>query len=263
VAALPFVGAQLLYRVHGSRDLDPRTVRIHDARYLAAAPHLEPDGFTCVDMPTAVTDLYDADQIERIYRPETEELIKALTGAIRVLTFRWKWRSSSEDRRQDVWVEDPVKGVPHIDYTVGTVRCFTLMLAPAESDELLRHRFALINVWRPITTVHVKPLTLCDPKSVAVDDLLESTVHPPAQDPAHGFGFPLTGWNLTFAPAHRWYYWPRLQPREVLVFKLADSDPARPQFTGHTAFDDPTSPPGAPPRESFEIRTIAFYPEAA
>ena len=30
------------------------------------------------------------------------------------------------------------------------------------------------------------------------------------------------------------------------------------QWTGHTAFDDPTAAPDAPPRESIEIRTISF-----
>jgi hypothetical protein len=31
-------------------------------------------------------------------------------------------------------------------------------------------------------------------------------------------------------------------------------------LTGHTAFDDPTSAPDAPARESIEIRTISFIP---
>jgi hypothetical protein len=29
--------------------------------------------------------------------------------------------------------------------------------------------------------------------------------------------------------------------------------------SGHTAFEDPTSPPDARPRESIEIRTLAFF----
>jgi len=53
---------------------------------------------------------------------------------------------------------------------------------------------------------------------------------------------------------------PRMQPHEILAFKLFDSDAARVQWTGHTAFDDPTAPPDAPPRESIEIRTISFLP---
>jgi hypothetical protein len=30
-------------------------------------------------------------------------------------------------------------------------------------------------------------------------------------------------------------------------------------WTAHTAFDDPTTPPNARPRESIEIRTLAFF----
>jgi len=31
----------------------------------------------------------------------------------------------------------------------------------------------------------------------------------------------------------------------------------------HTGFDDPTSPPDAPPRESIEVRTLVFFPPGA
>jgi hypothetical protein len=35
------------------------------------------------------------------------------------------------------------------------------------------------------------------------------------------------------------------------------------RFSAHTGFDDPTSPPAAPPRESLEVRTLVFFsPEA-
>jgi hypothetical protein len=30
-----------------------------------------------------------------------------------------------------------------------------------------------------------------------------------------------------------------------------------------TGFDDPTSPPDAPPRESLEVRTLVFFPPGA
>jgi hypothetical protein len=47
---------------------------------------------------------------------------------------------------------------------------------------------------------------------------------------------------------------------EALVFKTYDSlDDGRARWTAHTAFDDPTSPPNARPRESIEIRTRAFF----
>jgi hypothetical protein len=49
-----------------------------------------------------------------------------------------------------------------------------------------------------------------------------------------------------------------MRPDEMLAFKLYDSDAAQPQWTGHTAFADPESPPDAPPRQSMEVRTVAF-----
>ena len=51
-----------------------------------------------------------------------------------------------------------------------------------------------------------------------------------------------------------------LRPEEVLVFKLCDTDRERVQWTAHTAFDDPASPPDAAPRRSIELRTLAFFP---
>jgi hypothetical protein len=65
-------------------------------------------------------------------------------------------------------------------------------------------------------------------------------------------------YSLTFSADHRWFYFPHMQADEALLLKCYDSDPARARFTAHTAFDDPTSPPAAPVRESIEVRTLAF-----
>jgi hypothetical protein len=43
------------------------------------------------------------------------------------------------------------------------------------------------------------------------------------------------------------------------LIKCYDSDTARARFTAHTAFEDPATPTDAPPRESIEIRTLAFF----
>ena len=68
------------------------------------------------------------------------------------------------------------------------------------------------------------------------------------------------GYNLSYSAAHRWYYFPRMRPDEVLVFKIYDSGDARINGVPHTAFVDPTSPPDAAPRQSIEVRTISFIP---
>jgi len=65
---------------------------------------------------------------------------------------------------------------------------------------------------------------------------------------------------ITYDPAHRWYWFPQMRPDEALVFKTFESEKTgRARWTAHTAFEDPTTPPDARPRESIEIRTLAFF----
>jgi hypothetical protein len=47
---------------------------------------------------------------------------------------------------------------------------------------------------------------------------------------------------------------------EVLLFRCYDSaEDGRARFVPHAAFEDPTTPRTAIPRESIELRTLAFY----
>jgi hypothetical protein len=51
-----------------------------------------------------------------------------------------------------------------------------------------------------------------------------------------------------------------MRPDEALVFKVYESlRDGRARWTAHTAFADPNAPPHARPRESIEIRTLAFF----
>jgi hypothetical protein len=65
---------------------------------------------------------------------------------------------------------------------------------------------------------------------------------------------------ITCSPDHVWYWFPRMRREEALVFKTYESlADGRARWTAHTAFHDPTSAPDARPRESIEIRTLAFF----
>ena len=67
-------------------------------------------------------------------------------------------------------------------------------------------------------------------------------------------------YRLKYNAKHRWYYFPRLRREEAIVFKVFDSEKdGRARFTPHTSFDDPSTPPGAPPRQSIEARSLAFF----
>jgi hypothetical protein len=65
---------------------------------------------------------------------------------------------------------------------------------------------------------------------------------------------------MRYAPKHYWWYFPRMTPDHVVMLKTYDSDTdGRARFVGHSAFEDPNTPPDAPMRESIEIRTMAFF----
>jgi len=59
----------------------------------------------------------------------------------------------------------------------------------------------------------------------------------------------------------RWLYVPAMAVDEALVFVCYDARASGGgvRFGAHTAFADPTSPPGARVRESIEVRTIALF----
>ena len=127
------------------------------------------------------------------------------------------------------------------------------MLPADEAEALLKRRFAVVQVWRPInTTVRQLPLAICNAQSIAMDDLIASDLK--YRDRIGEI------FQLAHNPDHRWYYYPNMERNEALVFKCYDSlKDGRSRFTAHTAFEDPTSPPDAPPRESIETRTLAFF----
>jgi hypothetical protein len=46
---------------------------------------------------------------------------------------------------------------------------------------------------------------------------------------------------------------------EATLIKCYDSAEDKARFTAHSAFEDPTAPADALPRESIELRTLVFH----
>jgi len=65
---------------------------------------------------------------------------------------------------------------------------------------------------------------------------------------------------VTYNPAHRWFYLREMTREEALLLKCYDSKTdGRARFAPHTAFNDPTAPVDALPRESIELRALVFH----
>ena len=232
---------------------ESHTMVIRDGRPLRDQFSLEETGFEFMDHDTAVTDFYDADQLKSVYFPEIEALIKARTGAARVAIFDHTLRSGDEDTRNEKKVREPVLSV-HNDYTnwSGPQRVRDI-LPEDEAEDLLSRRFAIVQVWRAIRNpIQSNPLAICDARTLSAENLIASERRFP-----HRVG---ETYRISYDPGQRWFYFPEMRRDEALVFKVFDSETdGRARFTAHTSFVDPTTPPGAPPRESIEMRAFVFF----
>jgi hypothetical protein len=225
---------------------------IHDGRAVADKLSLEREGFILVRHETKVKDFYDEIEVRSVYYPEIEQLVRETSGAKRVLVFDHTLRSADSAMREAKQISGPVRNA-HNDYTEWSGPQRVRDLLPNEAEELLKGRFAVIQVWRPIRhPVQREPLAIADARSIGTRELFPSSrVYPDRVGEVYHCGF---------SPQHRWYYFPHMQRNEAVVFKTFDSSKdGRARWTAHTAFDDPTSPPDASPRESIEMRTLAFF----
>jgi hypothetical protein len=230
--------------------LDPHNVVIRNGRKFETS--LDGEGFLLAWHETAVTDFFDERQLRDIYYPEMIDLIKLQSGAKRVVVFDHTLRTADDADRAARKIREVVPRV-HNDYTEWSGPQRVRDLLPDEAEQLLAGHFAIIQAWRPIRyPVETFPLALCDAQSISRNDLIVTERrHPNRIGQTYSIGY---------NPDHQWFWFPLQRREEAIVFKVYDSlKDGRARWSAHTAFDDPTAPPDARPRESIEIRTLAFF----
>lgn len=233
---------------------DPREVTIEDGRGREAEFTVDRNGFALLQAPSAVRDFYAKDAVERVYYPEVDRLLRATLGASRVFVFDHTVRNAGlaegPERRE------PVRRV-HNDHTLNSAARRVRDHLGSDAEDLLRHRFGVVNVWRPIRgPVLDSPLALCDARSFTDADLIPTDLVY-----AHVRGETS---SVAYSPGHRWVYFSRMQPDEVILIRVHDSaDDGRARLSFHTSFANPEAPPDAPPRESIEVRALVFFPPGA
>ena len=230
-----------------------REMTVRNGRALRDTFELDVHGFAFVDHHTKVKDFTDEAERTRVYDAEVQALIKKHSGASDVVVFDHTIRVSDADGQKAVGARPTVKGV-HNDYTEKSAPIrLREIVGEEEAGHRLKKRWAIIQVWRPIRgPVMIDPLGICDGRSI----------------PKKGFVLVerrykyRTGevYHIAHDPAHEWFWFPQMNRNEALIFKVFDSDMTKQsRFTAHSAFDDPNTPPDAPPRESIETRTFAFF----
>jgi hypothetical protein len=239
-------------RTNFEGEREKRVMVVRDARALPNTFSLDVEGFAFVDHPTQVKDFYDDAEVAAVYNREVEALIAAHTGASKVVVFDHTRRSTSQALREKHNARDPA-GAAHTDYTDWSAAQRIRDLLPDEAEARLAKRFAIVNVWRSVAgTIEQWPLGLCDARSV--DDNHLHTVERRAYNRVGQTR------HASYDAGNVWYYFPRMTRDEAVLIKNYDSaTDGRARYALHAAFEDPTSPPDAAPRESLETRALVFF----
>lgn len=250
--------AQDSWRSH--MPLRMETMPIEDVRGVRSSFSLDGQGILLVDAPCSVKDFRDREAAASTYVPELEEVVKAVTGAHKVVVSRnWVHRHSDRSKRFGEEGTTYPGRYAHIDYSdeSGPMSARMWLGDDPDADELFKGRFAIFNLWRVLSEPPQDcPLCMADATTVEAKDLVISHI---VLGAGPGREMRIQTNMVAFNPNHRWVYFSDMRRDELLLFRGYDSDPSRFRRVPHTAFDDPSAGEGAPARESIDIRCVAFF----
>ncbi|KAF2036108.1 hypothetical protein EK21DRAFT_96090 [Setomelanomma holmii] len=214
---------------------------------------LDSSGFQYVRHKSRESDFIDEQAIETAYYDECKQLLRNVTGANRINIFNHKVRRGPTQWHHlgfnNLRNRGPVTKT-HVDQSYNGAELRLRWEFPDEADQLVKRRYQIINIWRPIETILKDPIAVADATSVPDDDLVEADMT--END------FPGKQWVIRHNPNHRWYYKYRMTPEDVLLIKCFDSNTRVPRRALHSAFEDPAYR-DAESRQSIEVRCIVCY----
>ncbi len=233
---------------------DPHEVDIHDGWPHVDRFSLDREGFELHDFIGRFDQFDDDASIRERFYGQVVDHVRRHTGAKRVVVFDHTNRKRlPADLKVQTEVQRPAVMLVHSDYTVASGPQRVRDILGREAEPLLQGRVAFYNVWKPLyQRVEELPLAMCDATTHDPADLLRMDLKYRER----------TGeiYVMRHAPQHRWIYFPNMEAHHALLLKTYDSSTdGRARFMGHSAFEDPNTPPGAPKRESIEVRTMAFF----
>lgn len=242
-------------------------------------------GFAVYTIPAKEKLFEDDEKVRNEYYKEVEEVLrKTQPGVKKVVMFDHTIR-----RRKPDAPRQPVQQV-HVDQTHdATIARVRRHLPEEEAEELLKGRYQIVNVWRPIENPATDfPLAVVDWRSTSPEDFIPvDLMYPkradsviddddrgkeklPTQESWSSIDdYEVKGETLGVAANenHKFYYMKDMTPDEVMLLKCFDSwgddvpggKKGIAVRTPHTAFIDPDTPSDAPGRQSIEVRCLVFY----
>lgn len=223
-------------------------IRSHESNY-----NLDKDAFEVLQhIPSQTTyETFNSDSSVRdIYYPEVEKLLlDHIPGAHKIVIFDHTIRRQSPSASRQ-----PVNRA-HVDQTAKAAEARVRLHVPdpEEAEKLLKGRYRIVNVWRPLNGAVVSsPLAFATGSSVSADDLVAVEHRYPDR----------TGetMGVRFNPGQKWLYWSGMENDERLLLKCSDTEnrDGVASRVPHSAFLDPRTPVDGKPRESIEVRALVF-----
>lgn len=274
----PFQSFKLLDRTRAIEDISGRGSQFD----------IDACGFAVHHWPVRDGWFANEEAIKSGYYPRVEELLhQKLPGSVKkVVIFDHTMRQMKADS-----LRKPVMQV-HVDQTAEAAEARVRRHLPSdEAGALLKGRYSLINVWRPIGNPAMEyPLAALDWRTLSPEDFVyvdllypvrdrEQTgdddrgreVIPESDSLTSTEGYEVKGGTYGIAPNenHKFYYVKNMTPDSTMLLKCADSKgPGLPDGTittasccPHTAFEDPETLANAPSRRSIEVRCLVFFDE--
>ncbi|PSN65426.1 hypothetical protein BS50DRAFT_636193 [Corynespora cassiicola Philippines] len=258
---------------------------VHDLRGREGDFTTDNAGFAVYTSPAKEKLFTDEAAVREGYYKEVEALLREkLPGIKKVVIFDHTIRRRIKDAPRQ-----PVQQV-HVDQTPAAAEVRVRRHLPKEeADELVKGRYQIVNVWRPIENpASDHPLAVIDWRSTKPEDFIPVDLLYPRRDSLDADdddrgkeklpdptsytsteGYEVRGETLGVAASeqHKFYYLRDMTPEEVMLLKcfdsrgegLEDGVPGLALRTPHTAFADPKTPSDAPGRQSIEVRCLVFY----
>lgn len=242
-------------RISNERPHRPHDFVVNDITGAEDEYSLDSHGFQYCFRESREKNFTDDQSIRATYYEDCEQLLKDVTGATRVRIFNHKVR-----RGPTQWHHLGLKNLAnrgpvtktHVDQSYRGAELRMRWEFPEEADEIVKRRYQIINVWRPIETILKDPIAVADADSVPDEDLVGAVM---VEDDFHG-----ESWVVRHNPNHQWHYKHRMTPQDVLLIKCFDSNVSVARRSLHSAFEDPMHC-DKDSRQSIEVRCLVCYDE--
>ena len=238
-------------------------VTIRNAR-LAGPFTLDAHGFCLGRHRTRITDWPSQYGPDSAYAAEVAAVAVRLCGADVVVLIGGMMRTSGSTSPS----VQPPAAEAHVDFTQSFAeRRAEAMYRKAHPNGPGYRRFIGFSLWRALSEPpQDMPLALCEGRSVRDDEGTRNTKVDVSEIPTgEALYAPIEGEEnmpaatiFHYSPGHHWWYFPDMEPDEVIFIKLYDSDHTTAWRCPHTAFRDETRP-DARPRRSMEFRGMAYF----